>query len=538
MYSRIPKPFQKSSSEEPSTKSRFTPRGFVIQPKVEEVKPQQEQTPDLQNKPTKEDQYSNGFPNASVFRYVPPPRTPRVQMKLTLGQSGDKYEQEADKVAADVVQQINVQGVSEVQDESVGVAGTGSRTQRQEAQSNAGVVQRAGVKELTTAAEEERRKQQAQKFKNPTKKTLEKFFTNQETDRKTEPKKLEQNQDEKEMLEEHLKKKFQSGNTEPQSQQESSQDVLTELPEITAKLNEIKQEYESCNDNETEKLSSIKESLKILLMDERRIRKVIQKTLGNLHLRFKQLGGMEALENVDEQAEVAILGGKIEELHTQYKELCQSRIKTKVLVLGDNRNIASKKENAKYKKLLKMETEYRHDESKQLRVEGHDLSEENKNVQYLTPEQRESYKIKPVKRGEETIYVGEDDQAVDSEKATQTQSAVGGTDGIFIYVMSEDGDLYVADEGKESKDNEKFHHSSFLGGKPVAAAGEIAFSSGKVTEISNISGHYQPDLSYIYQALLELRSQGMNISEVTVKLAFKPIDFTLKKASGEPWNIS
>jgi hypothetical protein len=79
-----------------------------VQPQTEEVKPQQNSTPDLQTKAEKSKEVGNGFPDAAIFtRHLTAPKIPRIQMKLSIGKSGDRYEQEADRVAADVVQQNN-----------------------------------------------------------------------------------------------------------------------------------------------------------------------------------------------------------------------------------------------------------------------------------------------------------------------------------------------------------------------------------------------------------------------------------------------
>jgi len=49
------------------------------------------------------------------------------------------------------------------------------------------------------------------------------------------------------------------------------------------------------------------------------------------------------------------------------------------------------------------------------------------------------------------------------------------------------------------------HHTSFLSGQPVAAAGEIEVSAGRIVAVSNASGHYQPQPGYLLQFLLALR---------------------------------
>lgn len=53
-----------------------------------------------------------------------------------------------------------------------------------------------------------------------------------------------------------------------------------------------------------------------------------------------------------------------------------------------------------------------------------------------------------------------------------------------------------------------FHHSSFLAGKPAAAAGEIRAKNGVLELISNSSGHYRPSIEYLKQVFLEFRDRG------------------------------
>ncbi|BBD62012.1 hypothetical protein NIES2109_48490 [Nostoc sp. HK-01] len=585
MYSRIRKPYQNASSSESSSKNPFAPRSFKV-PSSEEETLQAQQQPNLQSTRKSGD----GFPNVSMFLPRPPAAPPRLQMKLTIGQPGDKYEQEADQVAADAVQQINAQELVEedkLQRSSIiqrlsgegGMAATpelegsiqqakgsgqplakslrepmeqafgadfsgvkvhtdtqsdqlnqsiqakafttgkdiffrqgaydpGSRggqeliahelTHVVQQSSDVGVVQRDGVKKMIGDVEKETRKQQAQKFKNPTKKTLEEFFKQQSADRKTNPQKLQQDQDTKEKLEKHLEKKI---------KQHSDNDILTKAKDISDALQIID---ESSDPSELQKL----------LAEERPIRKTLQEELENLFSNFNQLGGLEAFQNADEESEIKNLGSEICEIHEIYSELSKARIAAKENVFQeDKRNITSKNKDAKYDKLIKMDKEYRKDESKRLRVGGQDINEQKKPVPYLTPEQREKYKIKAIKQGEETIYVDENNNPVDSTNVTTDIDRR--ENGRFIFVMSEDGDLYVASEKEESQDGQDFHHSSFLGGKPVAAAGEIAFSSGKVTTITNESGHYMPDAYYTYQALLELKRQGMDINNTRVELKVK-----------------
>ncbi|MBD2299769.1 DUF4157 domain-containing protein [Nostoc sp. FACHB-190] len=102
MYKRQTSKGQSSTNHD-APANQFAPRRFVIQPQTEEA----EQKPaDLQAK--SQTTPVNNLANIPIFPpgYQPPP-PPRIQMKLSIGEPGDKYEQEADKLAQDVVQQIN-----------------------------------------------------------------------------------------------------------------------------------------------------------------------------------------------------------------------------------------------------------------------------------------------------------------------------------------------------------------------------------------------------------------------------------------------
>lgn len=115
MYTRQYKTKKTSAnSSETSTSNQFAPRPFVVQPQGEEIT--NNQTSDLQAKSDKKKQSGKSLPSVSVFsNNITQPQPPQIQMKLTIGQPGDKYEQEADRLAADVVQRINAPESEEVQ---------------------------------------------------------------------------------------------------------------------------------------------------------------------------------------------------------------------------------------------------------------------------------------------------------------------------------------------------------------------------------------------------------------------------------------
>jgi hypothetical protein len=59
--------------------------------------------------------------------------------------------------------------------------------------------------------------------------------------------------------------------------------------------------------------------------------------------------------------------------------------------------------------------------------------------------------------------------------------------GVAAFVWSEEGELFIGEHR-----GHVFHHSSFVSGRRVRCAGMIKVDNGKVSAISNNSGHYKP----------------------------------------------
>jgi hypothetical protein len=78
-----------------------------------------------------------------------------------------------------------------------------------------------------------------------------------------------------------------------------------------------------------------------------------------------------------------------------------------------------------------------------------------------------------------------------------------------IFVLDGKGNLYASNEQAKGR----LHHSSFLGGAPVASAGEIGVVNGKVTFLSDRSGHYAPQADCITQAIRYLHDEGVNLDD-------------------------
>jgi hypothetical protein len=103
-----------------------------------------------------------------------------------------------------------------------------------------------------------------------------------------------------------------------------------------------------------------------------------------------------------------------------------------------------------------------------------------------------------------------------TQNGTQVVSSGRATPGknVLIYVMSPDGKVYAS-----SPYDRSVHHSSFLKGAPVAAAGEMMTSGGKISFVNNSSGHYRPDSKALMQMVEDARSKNSLAPNALVEFA-------------------
>jgi hypothetical protein len=90
---------------------------------------------------------------------------------------------------------------------------------------------------------------------------------------------------------------------------------------------------------------------------------------------------------------------------------------------------------------------------------------------------------------------------------TNDMHTVFSGDGVAIYVFSADEKFYTANHEKGA-----FHHSSFLGGKPVICAGEWAVEEGRgLVMVSPKTGHYLAGEPEFRRLLFVLHKRGVNL---------------------------
>jgi hypothetical protein len=121
-------------------------------------------------------------------------------------------------------------------------------------------------------------------------------------------------------------------------------------------------------------------------------------------------------------------------------------------------------------------------------------------VRYLSPDEAEQCRVF-VRDG---LLYGTDGRVVDTVGANLS----GGDRGIFV--MDSQGNIYLSTQQEVGT----FHHSSFLAGQPVSAAGEIIVEDGRVLIVTNQSGHYMPAPESLQLFLDQLAAQGMDVSSI------------------------
>ena len=100
-----------------------------------------------------------------------------------------------------------------------------------------------------------------------------------------------------------------------------------------------------------------------------------------------------------------------------------------------------------------------------------------------------------------------------------------------IFVLDAAGDLLLTTDFETGR----FHHSSFVAGAPVAAAGEMTIQNGKLLSLSNRSGHYTPQRSSLGLVLERLRQLGsVDLKEVEIEQVDCPPATMAESFSEEP----
>ncbi len=134
-------------------------------------------------------------------------------------------------------------------------------------------------------------------------------------------------------------------------------------------------------------------------------------------------------------------------------------------------------------------------------------------TRYLDDEQRAAYQLTCRADKDGIKLYDASGKPFETKGAVVEQGGQRFTVDRAIFVMDAKGRLFASKRQVVGK----FHHSSLAGGHPVAAAGEIVVHDGVVVSVNNVSGHYQPEATYLRQLALELRTQGIDLRKVEFK---------------------
>ncbi|HEY2724946.1 MAG TPA: hypothetical protein VGI84_09690 [Pseudonocardiaceae bacterium] len=130
-------------------------------------------------------------------------------------------------------------------------------------------------------------------------------------------------------------------------------------------------------------------------------------------------------------------------------------------------------------------------------------------MEYMSPQRLEGQRLF-VHEGK--LHWASDGAPVDTGEAVTHWSGQGRA----MFVMDRHGNLYASLQQEVGH----LHHSSFLGGKPVAGAGELEVRNGIPKVVSRKSGHYQPTTEQLYLVRDMLREQGIDVDGVSFEDGF------------------
>lgn len=129
---------------------------------------------------------------------------------------------------------------------------------------------------------------------------------------------------------------------------------------------------------------------------------------------------------------------------------------------------------------------------------------EKMRVVYCDKSTRRKYRVELVRKDPS------DEAAAPILRYCETKLAIDTAgDSKWIFVLSLEGDLYASE-----KKRGRFHHSSFLSGRPTLAAGKLFATHGKLTAVEPHSGHYKPSLKNLIAMSELLQSHGLDLSSL------------------------
>ncbi|KAG7395074.1 hypothetical protein PHYBOEH_004271 [Phytophthora boehmeriae] len=120
-------------------------------------------------------------------------------------------------------------------------------------------------------------------------------------------------------------------------------------------------------------------------------------------------------------------------------------------------------------------------------------------VEYCTVQERRQFELQFVSDGENvTVKYAASGLVVNTDERSK-----------WIFVVDLNGHMYL-----NRKCKGRFHHSSFVAGAPIFAAGKIIIKQGTIVAIEPHSGHFKPRLDNLQALCSILTTQGVDIGPI------------------------
>ncbi|TDD85593.1 hypothetical protein E1293_10835 [Actinomadura darangshiensis] len=133
---------------------------------------------------------------------------------------------------------------------------------------------------------------------------------------------------------------------------------------------------------------------------------------------------------------------------------------------------------------------------------GNEIWDGSRVVRYLDAFRREGYRIWV---DDEGLLRDTGGRLYDTTESSWRSKA--------LFVMDRLGNIYASRTFAPGG----FHHSSFLAGGPVTAAGELTAVNGRLEMINDFSGHYKPNVEDMTRTIERLRAAGVAISDDMIR---------------------
>ncbi|MBD2742455.1 hypothetical protein [Coleofasciculus sp. FACHB-1120] len=218
-------------------------------------------------------------------------------------------------------------------------------------------------------------------------------------------------------------------------------------------------------------------------------------------------------QKAEREAELASMGGGYKEDEENKNPKDTAKRVINLALLNSKSEIFQDEENQKYLSILKAKPQAEIEDKQQHgRALGEEWvgEEEAGNEKYFHDEEKASHEVKINEQGLLTTTNEAGEQVpLNTQAAEEREIAFPGSKEKRYIFAREHGTkkMYAADEGKEYRkpDAGRVPHAGLVEGQNVQGAGEVETAhDGRITAISDRSGHYKPEAEDTYEFVKDL----------------------------------